>query len=94
VKAARLRGVVERRVDGVDVLRQPDGAAGDAAGQRRGVAHHQDVAVGVGGDRGQRERPEVVLDVEVAEQELVGVRLVDLRELLALAQAAPPAAWW
>src|SRR6185369_17325834 len=78
----------ERRVERVDVLRQPDGAAGDAGGQRPRVADDQDVAIRVGGDRGQRQVVrEVVADVEIGEQELVGERLFDLGELLPVAQA-------
>ena len=55
-------------------------------GQRGRVAHDQDVAVGVGRDRGEVDVAEVVVDVEVAEHEIVGELLLDLRELLALAE--------
>ena len=36
----RAGGVVERRVETVDVLREADTAAGDAGGQGARVAHH------------------------------------------------------
>jgi hypothetical protein len=66
--------------------RQADAAAGDAGGQRRGVADDEDVAVGVRRDEVSVTFAEVVVEVQVAEQEVVGERLLDLRELLALAE--------
>ena len=45
-------GVVERRVERVDVLREALAAARDAPGQRGRIAHHQDLTVRVGRDRG------------------------------------------
>ena len=78
-------GVVERRVDRVDVRREAEAAAGDARGQGGGVAHHEDVPVGVGGNRGHAHGSGVVFQVQVGEQELVGEGLLDLGEKLALA---------
>jgi len=45
--------------------------------------------VGVGGDRGQVHRPEVVPQVQIADQEVVGEGLLDLGEQLAFAQSHP-----
>ena len=82
----RRGGVVQRRVEGVDPLRQADAAAGDAGGERRRVADDEDVTIVVGGDRGQGGVAEVVVDGEVAERELVREGLVELSELLAIAE--------
>src|SRR6185436_13942694 len=46
----------------------------------------QDVAVRVGGDRGQRAPARLPVDLEVSQEELVGEGLLDLSELLALAE--------
>ena len=79
-------GVVERRVKRVDVRRETDGAPRDAPGQGGRIANDQDVAVGIGGDRGQAHGSGVVFQVQVGEQELVGERLLALGEELTLAQ--------
>ena len=80
------RGVVERRVQRVDGLGLADAAARDAGGERARVAHDEDVADVVGGDRGDLGDAEVVVDVQVAQVPLVGVRLPDLDELSPVAQ--------
>ena len=84
--ALRLRGVEQRCVDAVDTLGQTDAAAGDAGRERGRIADDEDVAIGVRGDRGQGQATEVVLEIEIAEEELVGERLLDLDELLAIAE--------
>src|SRR5207237_4003291 len=67
-------------------LGQADAAARDTGGERTRVAHDEDVAGVVGGDRGELGDAEVVVDVQVGQVPLVGVRLPDLDELLPVAQ--------
>ena len=76
----------EGKVEGVARLRRPERAERDAAAERRGVAHHLDVAVDDGGDLGQHDVAEVDLRRQSAEHEPVRVGLVDLGELLPVLQ--------
>ncbi len=83
----RGRRVVERRIERVDVLRETDGAAGDAGRQRRRIADDDEVAVRIGRHGGEREIvAEAVRQVDVGEHEVVVEVLLELRELLPLAE--------
>ena len=77
-----VRVVIERRIECVDILGKPESPAGDTARQGSRIAHDQDVAVRVRRDRRQRSRPEIDLQVDVAQQELIGNGFLDLREQL------------
>ncbi len=79
-------GIVERRIERINVLREADGPAGDAGSQGGRIAHDQDLAMRVRCDRGQARLSQVVRQIQVGEQEVVGEGLVDLGEHLALAQ--------
>ena len=45
---------------------------GHAAGQLRGIAHHEHAAMRKGTDRGERRRARVVLDLEIAQRDVIG----------------------
>ena len=76
--------VQEGRVD-THLRRSAEHVEGHTAGQLRGVAGHQHMAVRVRADRGQRRRTEVIVDLEVAEPEIITDALALLRVLLAVA---------
>ena len=75
-----LRVVVERRVQLVNRLWEVESAPGDTGGQRGRISHDQNVAPGVGADGCHAHLPESVLQLHIAEHELVGVGFWDLRE--------------
>src|SRR6185436_14003719 len=85
-ESRRRRGVEQRRVDGVDARGRGEGSAGDAGRERGRVADHEDVAIGVRGDGRDRGATELVLEIEIAEEELVRGVLVELRELTPVPQ--------
>ena len=83
----RFGGVVERRIERIDIRRQSNRSAGDARRQRGGVAKDVDIAIDIRRDRRERfSAAEVVIDVEITEREFVAERLFELRELTSIAE--------
>ena len=78
--------VIERRIERINILGKLESPASDAGRQSGRIANDQDVAVRVRRDGRQRGRPEIDLQVHVAQQELIGNGLLDLREQLPRAE--------
>ena len=80
-------GIVQRCIQRVDTLVEPEASAGDARRQCTGISNHQQIAIGVRRDRCEPQiLAKVVLEIHVPKHEIVGELFVQLRKLAPVAE--------